>query len=323
MEIFISGSLAYDRIMDFPGRFADHILPDKIHVLNVCFNINGLVEKFGGTAGNIAYSLAMLGEYPFIVATSGEDFSRYENWLHKNNLPTAHIKPIPGVFTAGAYITTDLDDNQITAFNPGAMAFEADLPQLNGSSIVFIGPGNKTDMMNFAQQARSANVPFFFDPGQSLNIWTGEELREAVSGALCFISNDYELELFLRMAKWKMEDLYKMAKVVITTRGQEGAVVDIGGDRLLIAPVPVGDVLDPTGAGDAFRAGVLKALVMDLPWDVACRMGATVASFSLEHHGTQEHRFDWGKFCARYSSVYGALSADTGEFAVKSARPTR
>ncbi len=241
--------------MDFPGHFADHILPDKIHVLNVCFNINGLVEKFGGTAGNIAYSLAVLGESPFIVATSGEDFSRYEKWLVQNNLPTAYIKAIPGVYTAGAYITTDLDDNQITAFNPGAMAFEADLPSLNGSSMVFIGPGNKMDMMNFAQKARLANAPFFFDPGQSLNIWSGDELREAVSGALCFISNDYELALFLRMTEWEMEDLYKAVKVVITTRGSEGVLIDIGGDRLLIPAVPVRKVLDPTGAGDAFRGG--------------------------------------------------------------------
>ncbi len=307
MEIYISGSLAYDRIMDFPGHFADHILPEKIHVLNVCFNINGLVEKFGGTAGNIAYSLAMLGEYPFIVATCGEDFSRYESQLFNSKLSTDYIKAIPGVLTAGAYITTDMDDNQITAFNPGAMAFEADLPQLNGSNIVFIGPGNKADMMNFAEKARLAKAPFFFDPGQSLNIWNGDELREAVCGAFCFISNDYELELFLRMTGWRMEDLYKAAKTVITTRGQEGAVIDTGGDRLLIPSVPVRNVLDPTGAGDAFRAGVLKALTLDMPWDVACQMGAAVASFSVEHHGTQEHQFDWAAFCERYSATYGAL----------------
>ncbi len=307
MNMFISGSLAYDRIMDFPGRFVDHILPEKIHVLNVCFNINGLVEKFGGTAGNIAYSLAALGESPFIVATSGEDFSRYEKWLVQNNLPTACIKEIPHVLTAGAYITTDLDDNQITAFNPGAMAFEADLPPIDGSSIVFIGPGNKMDMMNFAEKARLAGTPFFFDPGQSLNIWNGDELREAVSGALCFISNDYELALFLRMTDWAMSDLYKAVEVVITTRGADGSLVDIGGDRTLIPAVPVRDVLDPTGAGDAFRAGMLKARTMDLPWDIACQMGAAVASFSLEHYGTQEHRFNWEQFCERYSSNYGAL----------------
>ncbi len=307
MNIFISGSLAYDRIMDFPGHFADHILPDKIHVLNVCFNINGLVEKFGGTAGNIAYSLSALGEFPFIVATSGDDFSRYEKWLIQNNLPTDYIKAIQGVLTAGAYITTDLEDNQITAFNPGAMAFEADIPPVNGSNLVFIGPGNKMDMMNFAQKARLAKTPFFFDPGQSLNIWQGDELREAVAGALCFISNDYELALFLQMTNWEMEDLRKAVQVVITTRGSEGALIDIAGDRLLIPAIPVHEVLDPTGAGDAFRAGVLKARTMDLPWDVACQMGATVASFCIEHHGTQEHRFNWASFCERYGSTYGSL----------------
>ncbi len=308
MPIFISGSLAYDRIMDFPGRFVDHILPDKIHVLNVCFNIKSLVEKFGGTAGNIAYSLALLGESPFIVATSGEDFPRYEHWLVKNNLPTAYIKPIQGVYTAGAYITTDLDDNQITAFNPGAMAFEADLPSFNGSDTVFIGPGNKKDMMNLAESARLADASFFFDPGQSLNIWKGDELREVVSGALCFISNDYELALFLRMTDWKIENLYDAVKVVITTSGSQGATVDIRGDRLHIPAVPVQKVLDPTGAGDAFRAGVLKGRAMNLPWDIACRMGAAVASFSLGHYGTQEHRFTWKQFCERYSSAYGPLA---------------
>jgi adenosine kinase len=310
MNIFISGSLAYDRIMDFPGHFADHILPDKIHLLNVCFNINSLVEKFGGTAGNIAYSLAALGEKPYIVATSGEDFFRYEAWLKKLDLPMKYIKSIPGVFTAGAYITTDLDDNQITAFNPGAMAFEADLPALEdgfAQSTIFIGPGNKTDMMGFAEKARQAKVPFYFDPGQSLNIWNGNELREAVTGALCFISNDYELSMFKQMTHWSMQDLYKAVEVVITTRGPEGAILDLKGEKLLIPAVPVDQVLDPTGAGDAFRAGILKARKLNFPWDVACQMGVTVASFSVEHHGTQEHKFDWKTFCTRYESAFGPL----------------
>jgi adenosine kinase len=174
--------------------------------------------------------------------------------------------------------------------------------------MVFIGPGNKRDMINLAQRARLANAPFFFDPGQSLNIWNGDELREVVSGALCFISNDYELALFLRMTGWEIENLYNAVEVVITTKGSEGATIDIGGDRLLIPAIPVLKVLDPTGAGDAFRAGVLKARAMNLPWITACRMGATVASFSLEHYGTQEHRFSWEEFCERYSSAYGPMA---------------
>lgn len=311
MHIYISGSLAYDRIMDFPGHFADHILPQKIHVLNVCFNINGLVEKFGGTAGNIAYTLAQLGETPYIVATSGDDFSRYERWLSENRLPTRWIKQVPGVFTAGAYITTDLDDNQITAFNPGAMAFEADLPPLDGApakAVAFIGPGNKTDMMNFAKAARETNTPFFFDPGQSLNIWQGRELCEAVEGALCFISNDYELSLFLQMTGWTMADVYKHVKVVITTRGPEGTVLDQQGDRILIPVIPVDNVLDPTGAGDAFRSGMLKGWKMGLSWDICCQMGNVSAAYAVEHYGTQEHKIGWDDYCRRYEASFGPLS---------------
>ncbi|NSW84957.1 MAG: carbohydrate kinase family protein [Syntrophobacteraceae bacterium] len=310
MDIFISGSLAYDRIMDFPGHFADHILPDKIHVLNVCFNINGLVEKFGGTAGNIAYTLACLGERPYIVATSGEDFDRYEKRLLDHLLPTQWIRRIPGVLTAGAYITTDLDDNQITAFNPGAMAHEADLPSLNssaGDGVVFIGPGNKNDMAGFAAAAREASVDFFFDPGQSLNIWQKDELRKAVAGALCFISNDYELSLFLQITKWSMDDLYRNVQVVITTRGPEGAILDMHRDKVLIPAVPAGNVLDPTGAGDAFRAGLLKGWSLKLPWDICCQMGATAATYAVEHYGTQEHVLDWDTFCRRYDEHFGPL----------------
>ncbi len=310
MQIYISGSLAYDRIMDFPGRFADHILPHKIHVLNVCFNINGLVEKYGGTAGNIAYTLSLLGDKPHIVATAGDDFGRYEYWLKENELPTRWIKKISGVFTAGAYITTDMDDNQITAFNPGAMAYESDLPSLNGEdplSLVFIGPGNKSDMAGFAAKAREANIPFFFDPGQSLNIWEGSELREAAKGAHCFISNEYELSLFLQMTGWSMTTLYENAQNVITTRGPEGAVLDRQGEKLLIPAISVRNALDPTGAGDAFRSGVIKGRSMGLDWDICCQMGTVAASFAVEHHGTQEHRFDWDKFCERYTANFGAL----------------
>jgi adenosine kinase len=310
MRIFISGSLAYDRIMDFPGRFADHILPDKIHVLNVCFNINGLVEKFGGTAGNIAYSLALLEERPYIVATAGGDFARYRQWLAQNQLSADWIKEVPEVLTAGAYITTDLDDNQITAFNPGAMAFDSDLPPLDGTkqeTVVFIAPGNKRDMMAFAEKARKARVPFFFDPGQSLNTWELEELREAVSGALCFISNDYELSQFLQLAGWSMATLYQQVQAVVTTLGPDGVTLDLHGEKLLIPAIPVPEVLDPTGAGDAFRAGLLKGWSQGMEWDIACQMGTVAATYAVEQHGTQEHYMDWRTFCRRYGRHFGPL----------------
>jgi adenosine kinase len=310
MRIFISGSLAYDRIMDFPGRFADHILPDKIHVLNVCFNINGLVEKFGGTAGNIAYTLALLEERPFIVATAGEDFTRYEQWLAQNQLSTRWIKRIPDVLTAGAYITTDLDDNQITAFNPGAMAFDSDLPPLDGSNketAILIAPGNKRDMMAFAGKARKAEVPFFFDPGQSLNTWERDELREAVAGALCFISNDYELSQFLQLVEWPMKTLHENVQVVVTTLGPDGVILNSHGEKVLIPAIPAPEVLDPTGAGDAFRAGLLKGWSMGIEWDICCQMGAVVATYAIEQYGTQEHYLDWRSFRRRYQTHFGPL----------------
>jgi adenosine kinase len=310
MRIFISGSLAYDRIMDFPGRFADHILPEKIHVLNVCFNINGLVEKFGGTAGNIAYSLALLEESPYIVATAGGDFARYAQWLAQNQLSTRWIKEVPEVLTAGAYITTDQDDNQITAFNPGAMVFDADLPPLDGikkETIVFIAPGNKRDMMAFAKRSRDARAPYFFDPGQSLNTWERDELREAVSGALCFISNDYELSQFLQLVGWSSETLYEHVQVVVTTLGPDGVMLDMHGEKILIPAIPVAEVLDPTGAGDAFRAGLLKGRSMGIEWDVCCQMGAVAATYAIEHYGTQEHYMDWRTFRRRYNAHFGPL----------------
>ncbi len=310
MRTFISGSLAYDRIMNFPGRFADHILPHKIHVLNVCFNINGLVEKFGGTAGNIAYTLRRLGEYPLIVATAGDDFSRYRDWLASNSLSDRWVKQIPGVLTAGAYITTDLDDNQITAFNPGAMAYEAELPPLNDSADstqILIGPGNKMDMLGFAIKARETGVPFFFDPGQSLNTWNGEEIREAVKGAICFISNEYELSQFLQIAGWRMEDLYRNVEIVITTQGPQGVILNRKGEKILIPAIPVKEVLDPTGAGDAFRAGVLKGRSLGVDWETCCQMGTVAAAYVVEQYGTQEHRLDWQAFCHRYDVNFGPL----------------
>lgn len=313
MLIFISGSLAYDRIMDFPGRFADHILPDKIHVLNVCFNINGLVEKFGGTAGNIAYTLSLLEERPTIIATAGQDFARYGEWLAKNQLSDRWIKIIPEVLTAGAYITTDHDDNQITAFNPGAMAFAADLPPLDGikrEALVFIAPGNKQDMMALAGKARGTGLPYYFDPGQSLNTWERDELRQAVSGAQCFISNDYELSQFLQLVEWSLATLYEHVQAVITTLGPDGATLDLQGEKLLIPAAPVAEALDPTGAGDAFRAGLLKGRSMGIDWDISCQMGVVAATYAVEQYGTQEHYTDWRAFRRRYQTHFGPLLSD-------------
>ncbi len=310
MRIYVSGSLAYDRIMDFPGRFADHILPDKIHLLNVCFMVNGLKERFGGTAGNIAYNLHLLQEQPLILATAGRDFGPYEERLRSLGLSREGIRLIPEEFTAGAYITTDLADNQITGFNPGAMkhpscySFDGVDP---GRSLAIIAPGNLEDMLAYSRFYKNQALPFLFDPGQSIPAWGPQELREMVTGALALIVNDYELELFQQKTGLTSSEILKRTPTLITTKGEEGSEVRRQNEAFAIPAVPAQQVLDPTGAGDAYRAGLLKGLARGLPWFTAARLGAVAASFAVEQQGTQEHHFTRTEFSQRYIAAFGPL----------------
>jgi len=307
MRIFVSGSLAYDRIMDFPGRFVDHILPEKIHILNVCFMVNGLTERFGGTAGNIAYNLALLGEQPVIVATAGRDFGPYRERLVQLGLPLMGIKEIPAEFTAGAYITTDLADNQITGFNPGAMKhaseyrFEGLAPE---AALAIVAPGNLEDMLVYTRLYKDRGVRYLFDPGQSIPAWGGAELKEMATGAVALIVNDYELEMFRQKTCLDVPGLLSLTPHLITTRGEQGSLVqtDRGVDD--VPAVAANRVLDPTGAGDAYRAGLLKGLVLGLGWPEAARMGAVLASFCVEQQGTQEHRLEVPEFWGRYTEHF-------------------
>ncbi|HSB52476.1 MAG TPA: PfkB family carbohydrate kinase, partial [Dissulfurispiraceae bacterium] len=252
-RIYLSGSLAYDRIMDFPGRFSDHILPDKIHILNVCFTVNGMVEKFGGTAGNVAYSLALLGEKPFILAAIGRDYDRYFEWLRRNGIPTEGIRIIGEEFTAGAYITTDMADNQITGFNPGAMKHPSGF-RFNGddgdNSIVLIAPGNLQDMREYAAQCRQRGIRYICDPGQSLTQWEGGELRAWIRGAMMLITNDYELELVMKMTGEDKKGLLSLTGTLITTLGEKGSLVSTREGDIAVSAAAAANVVDPTGAGD-------------------------------------------------------------------------
>jgi adenosine kinase len=312
MRIFVSGSLAYDRIMDFPGRFGDHILAEKIHILNVCFMVNGLVERFGGTAGNIAYNLALLGESPVILATAGaRDFTPYRDWLRSLGLPLEGIKPIPEEFTAGAYITTDLADNQITGFNPGAMKYPSGyhFGRLDPArALAIVAPGNLEDMLAYTQFYEKRGVNYIFDPGQSIPAWGAAELTEMARGALALIANDYELELFQEKTGLKGGALLTCARMVITTRGERGSELWTSAGKAEIAAARSRRVQDPTGAGDAYRAGLLKGLALDLPWKEAAQMGATLASFAVEQPGTQEHQVSREDFWERYQENFGPPS---------------
>ncbi|MDH5768761.1 MAG: carbohydrate kinase family protein [Nitrospirota bacterium] len=310
MNIYISGSMAYDRIMDFPGRLSDHILPDKIHILNVCFNVNGMVEKFGGTAGNIAYSLSLLNERPIIIATIGKDHESYFDWLRKNNILEEGIKIIRDEFTAGAYIITDKADNQITGFNPGAMKYPSEYTFNNAdskNSIGLIAPGNLQDMIEYAKTFKYKGIDFICDPGQSLTLWEGKTLREWLDGSMLLISNDYELELIMKMTGMDKRGLLGLTRTVITTLGEKGSLISNSESDMRIPSAKVLDVLDPTGAGDAYRAGLLKGIVTGRDLETAAKMGAVAASYAIEKYGTQDHRYTYEEFAERYTSNFGEL----------------
>ena len=312
MQIFVSGSLAYDRIMDFPGRFSDHILPDKIHVLNVCFTVNGLKEEFGGTAGNIAYSLSLLGERPLILAAAGKDFDRYETWLRKHKLPLQGVSRISEELTAGAYITTDQADNQITGFNPGAMKYPS-LFKFDGvkpqRSLAIVAPGNLEDMITYARTYREKKIAYIFDPGQSIPALSADRLAEMLTGSSLLISNDYELEMIMRATGFEKTQILQRTGGIITTLGESGSLVCTRGQQVKIPAARASQVLDPTGAGDAYRAGLIKGLVTGKSLPDAARMGAICASYAIECYGTQGHRFSQEEFWARYQANFGPSSS--------------
>lgn len=302
MNIITYGSLAYDRIMDFPGHFSAHILPEKIHMINVSFTVNGLVEKFGGTAGNIAYGLSLLGEKPVIVATIGRDYHTYFTWLKKNKIACDDIRIIEEELTAGAYITTDQADNQITGFNPGAMKYRSafDFGKINPKeTIAIIAPGNLQDMMEYSQACKTRGIDYIFDPGQSLPMWERRDLVRSIEGSRIMVSNDYELQLIISKTGLSKEELLKRAGSIITTLGELGSRISTLRHEINIPAIKPKEVVDPTGAGDAYRAGLIKGLVQGKSMEQSARMGSACASFAVECYGTQDYRFSLAEFEAR------------------------
>ena len=310
MQIYISGSLAFDRIMTFPDKFSNHILPDKIHILNVCFLVDGLDEKFGGTGGNIAYSLSLLGEKPTLLSQVGKDFSVYDAWLQEHGIGVGGIRTVEQEFTAGAYITTDQSDNQITGFNPGAMKYpcQFDMTTIDpDDALGIISPGNLGDMMDHPRYYRDNAIPFIFDPGQQIPAFTGAQLAEALTGAEILITNDYELEMIMKSTGLTKDEIVDRVAYLITTLGEKGSVVNCKGEEISVAAVPVSVVADPTGAGDAFRAGLLKGLAMEKTVVEAARLGSVCAAYAVECKGTQEHRFTLEEFTKRHEASFGPM----------------
>ena len=308
MEVLVSGSIAYDRIMDFSGRFADHIMPDKIHLINVSFTVNGLKENFGGTAGNIAYSLSLLGETPRIVAAIGYDYHRYFEWWAERGIATDDIRIVPEEATASAYITTDLNDNQITGFNPGAMKHPSgfDFSRIDPKEcIAIVSPGNLEDMAQYTRSHRDLGIFTIFDPGQSLPLWEGRDLARCIEQSNLLVSNDYELALIRDKTGHSLEQLLEIAGTIVTTKADQGCDVLTQEGPIHVPVVPTDNVVDPTGAGDAFRGGLIKGLIQGLPVERAAMMGSLSGHYAVQHYGTQEHSFTLEQFNAHLEEQYG------------------
>lgn len=308
MSIYISGSLAFDRIMTFPGNFKDHILMDKLHMLNVSFMVDSMDERRGGCAGNIAFTLALLGEKPIIVSSAGRDFEAYAKNLKELGLPLEGITIYEDLYTALCYITTDINSNQITGFYPGAMSrpCEYKFPHLNPETdFAVISPGNVEDMRRLPKFYKKKGIRYIFDPGQQLPVLSGADLQEAIEGSYALITNDYELNMICNKTGLAENDILGRTLWIITTLGAEGALVKgVDGTQIKIPAYPVKNVIDPTGAGDAQRGGLLKGLQLGLTMHDAAKLGSISASFTIESLGTQERRFTKEEFGNRYKQLY-------------------
>ena len=307
MTALICGSMAYDTVMVFEGKFRDHILADRLHVLNVSFLVPSMRRNFGGCAGNIAYNLKLLGGEGLIMATVGHDFAPYSEWLERSRLPLTHVRIVADQFTAQAYITTDLENNQITAFHPGAMNYS----HLNrvtdsiGIKLGIVSPDGRQGMLEHAEQFAAAGVPFVFDPGQGLPMFDQVELRDFIARAAWVAVNDYEASLLSERSGWSLEEIATRVRALIVTRGAEGSWIFADGERREIAAVKAARIADPTGCGDAYRAGLLFGLARGLDWHTTGRVAALLAAIKIEHHGTQQHRCSPDEFRDRFRADFG------------------
>lgn len=306
----ICGSVAYDTVMVFDGHFKDHILADRIHMLNVAFLVPGLRRNFGGCAGNIAYNLKLLGGEGKVMATVGSDFDPYRLWMRDCGLSLDHIRQLDHEYTAQAYITTDAANNQITAFHPGAMNHDHlnAVPTDGSIGLGIVAPESHAGMRLHARQFVAAGIPFVFDPGQAMTLFNGEELRALIDQASWVAVNDYEASLLVERTGWSLQEIAGRVRAFIVTRGGEGSHIYAGTVRHEIPPVAAKEIADPTGCGDAYRAGLLYGLQHGLDWPVTGRIASLLGSIKIAHHGTQNHRLSRGEFAARYREAFGVAA---------------
>ncbi|MDA8390801.1 MAG: carbohydrate kinase family protein [Gammaproteobacteria bacterium] len=307
MSILVCGSFAFDTIMVFPDRFRNHILPDKIHMLNVSFMVPAMRREFGGCAGNIAYNLAGIGGDVVPMGTVGEDFVPYAQWMDSLGISRRHVTVVPGAYTAQAFITTDVDDNQITAFHPGAMseAHRNKVVDAQGVTLGIVSPDGRAGMIQHAKEFAEAGIPFVFDPGQGLPMFTSAELLSFIDEAAYVCVNDYEAQLLASKTGLSVKEIATRTRALIVTKGAGGSQIHIDGKTHDVPVVKAQRVIDPTGCGDAYRAGLLFGLSRGLDWETCGRLGALLGAMKIGQAGTQNHALDPEQFSERFRETFG------------------
>ena len=307
MSALICGSLAYDTIMVFPDQFKEHILPDKVHILNVAFLVPEMRREFGGVAGNISYNLRLLGEDPYPMATVGDDFGPYRNHLEALGISQRHVKHMEGEFTPQAFITTDIDDNKITAFHPGAMqhSYLNRVADTDGIRIGIVAPDGKRAMIQHSQDFAREGIPHIFDPGQGMTLFNSEELKQFIREAKYIVVNDYEFQLLKEKTGLNGDDIAGQVEALVVTQGAEGSTVRTRDGEKQIDPVKADDVQDPTGCGDAFRAGLIYGLLNDLDLISSCRIGSVLGAIKIAQQGPQNHKPTFDEIEDRFFAAYG------------------
>ena len=307
MTVIVCGSVAYDNVMVFPGRFRDHILPDRIHMLNVAFLVPSLRRNFGGCAGNIAYNLGLLGVPGLPMAAVGRDFGAYADWMRSTGVDASQLRVIDDEYTAQAFITTDLDDNQITAFHPGAMNHSHlnRVSQVPGCTLGVVAPDGRQGMVEHATQFAEAGIPLLFDPGQGLPMFDGPELLEFIGKATWVAVNDYEGQLLSERTGLSHREIASRVRALVVTRGAEGSVIHADGREYPIPAARPDAVTDPTGCGDAYRAGLVYGLSHGLDWETTGRVASLMGAIKVAHAGTQSHAFGLDEFRDRFRAAFG------------------
>lgn len=311
MKHIITGSIAFDYLMTFPGKFAEHFLPEHLEKVSLSFLVDTMEKRRGGCAPNIAYTFALLGHRPYLMATAGQDFGDYSQWLEAAGVDVSLVRTHPDKFTASFFCSTDQGNSQIASFYTGAMAHAAELSfrTIDGISLVIISPNDPAAMTQYAEECRTLGVPYIFDPGQQCARMSGAELADGIRGAKMVICNDYEFELIRQKTGLGEDEMLKQAELLVITRGEDGCSVYEQGARIDVPAVQPREIVDPTGVGDAFRGGFMAGMAEGASYVVSAQLGTVAATYALEHVGGQSHSYTRAEFDARYAAHFGAVTA--------------